>query len=213
MSDASVLSELVGETVLVNDRVHVQRFVLRPGQSVGTYANPNGELLIYIHGGTLADARGRVTIWRDGRVCWFDGSDSLREAGTNVGANNIEMVVISFQPVAVGVVRPCPPVAPLSYPNIAGEDLLENEVVIVQRFTIDPGQWEGVHAHQPNMLFIHIRGGHWAARTAGGPAQPYPQPSADGEVGWMDPVDISVGHESGNIGSNPIDFIWVSLRQ
>ena len=31
----------------------------------------------------------------------------------------------------------------MSYPNIPGELLLENEYVVVQRFIIEPGQWEG----------------------------------------------------------------------
>ena len=32
------------------------------------------------------------------------------------------------------------------YPNIPGELLLENEHVVVQSFTIEPGQWEGIHS-------------------------------------------------------------------
>jgi len=33
----------------------------------------------------------------------------------------------------------------MDYPNIKGEVLLENDAVVVQRFTIQPGQWEGIH--------------------------------------------------------------------
>ena len=51
-----------------------------------------------------------------------------------------------------------------SYPNIPGKVLLENDKVIVQRFTFPPGQWEGVHAHPPNQVFIHLKGGHWTSR-------------------------------------------------
>lgn len=35
----------------------------------------------------------------------------------------------------------------------------------MQRFTVNPGQWEGVHAHHPDMLYIHVKGGQWAARS------------------------------------------------
>ena len=50
------------------------------------------------------------------------------------------------------------------YPNIPGEVLLENDKVVVQRFIFPPGQWEGVHAHPPDQLYIHIKGGQWTVR-------------------------------------------------
>jgi hypothetical protein len=40
----------------------------------------------------------------------------------------------------------------------------------------------------------------------------YPAPSPDGEVGWMPTIDISEGHESRNIGKEPIDLVWVTLK-
>jgi hypothetical protein len=101
----------------------------------------------------------------------------------------------------------------LNYPNIPGEDLLENDLVIVQRFTVNPGQWEGVHAHHPDMLYIHVKGGQWAVRSKHEPEHPYPAPSPDGKVGWEPTIDISEGHESGNVGKDPIDLIWVTLKK
>jgi hypothetical protein len=101
----------------------------------------------------------------------------------------------------------------LNYPNIPGEDLLENDLVIVQRFTVNPGQWEGVHAHHPDMLFIHVKGGQWAVRSKHEPEHAYPDASPDGEVGWEPTIDISEGHESGNVGKSPIDLIWVTLKK
>jgi hypothetical protein len=83
----------------------------------------------------------------------------------------------------------------------------------VQRFVVNPGQWEGVHAHRPNMLYIHIKGGQWAGRSRKEPEHPYPAPSPDGKVGWMPAIDISEGHESGNVGKQPIDLIWVTLKE
>ncbi len=78
--------------------------------------------------------------------------------------------------------------------------------MIVQRFTVNPGQWEGVHAHHPDMLYIHIKGGQWAARSKREGEHAYPAPSPDGEVGWMPTIDLAEGHESGNIGKDPIDL-------
>ena len=36
--------------------------------------------------------------------------------------------------------------------------------------------------------------------------------SETGSVGWMDPVDMSEAHESGNTGDTTIDLIWMTLK-
>jgi predicted metal-dependent enzyme (double-stranded beta helix superfamily) len=203
---------LQGEVLLDNPRVLVQKFVIQPGQSTGRRTHLGDQLLVFVKGGVLSSESGRSTLWRDGRVVWRDADLGT----TNAGTAPIEMIWVTLKPVAA----PRPPVqgSPpkyrhLNYPNIPGEDLLENDLVIVQRFTVNPGQWEGVHAHHPDMLYIHIKGGQWAARSKHEPEHPYPEPSPDGEVGWMPTIDISVGHESGNIGKEPIDLIWVTLKK
>jgi hypothetical protein len=63
------------------------------------------------------------------------------------------------------------------------------------------------------MLFIHIKGGQWAAETYQQSERPYADPSPDGEVGWMPTIDISEGHQSRNIGKQPIDLVWVTLKK
>ncbi|MEM7226978.1 MAG: hypothetical protein AAF495_28675 [Pseudomonadota bacterium] len=95
------------------------------------------------------------------------------------------------------------------YPNIEGEVLLENDKVVVQRFIFPPGQWEGVHSHPPDQLYIHIKGGHWTVRYGDSKTSGY---SADGSVGWYGPVPLSADHESVNSGDEPIDLIWVTLK-
>ena len=209
---------LQGEVLLDNPRVLVQKFVVRPGQSTGRRTQPGDQLLVFVKGGVLTSrATGRSTLWRDGRVVWHDAADGTDEGSTNTGTAPIEMIWVTLKPVA-----PSPATAPsattpkyryLNYPNIPGEDLLENDLVIVQRFTVNPGQWEGVHAHHPDMLYIHIKGGQWAARSKREPQHAYPAPSPDGEVGWMPTIDIGEGHESGNIGKEPIDLVWVTLKK
>jgi hypothetical protein len=160
---------------------------------------------------------GRSTLWRDGRVMWQNAIDPPDEGSTNAGTTPIEMDWVTLKPVASHTAAATSgknvKYHYLNYPNIPGEDLLENDLVIVQRFTVNPGQWEGVHAHHPDMLYIHVKGGQWAARSHTEPERAYPDPSPDGEVGWMPTIDISVGHESGNIGTNPIDLIWVTLKK
>jgi predicted metal-dependent enzyme (double-stranded beta helix superfamily) len=212
---APTFANLHGEVVLENNRVMVEKFILQPGQSTGLHTHPADQLLVFVKGGVLRAESGRSVLWRDGRVSWQNAADHPDGGSTNTGAAPIEIICVSLKPVASSVAAPggTPKYRHLNYPNIPGEDLLENELVIVQRFTVNPGQWEGVHAHHPDMLFIHIKGGQWAARTKTEPEHPYPNPSPDGEVGWMPTIDIGVGHESGNIGKEPIDLIWVTLKR
>jgi predicted metal-dependent enzyme (double-stranded beta helix superfamily) len=216
----AVYANLEGEVLLDNSRVLVQKFILQPGQSTGRRTHPGDQLLVIIKGGVLTSQAGRSTLWRDGRVAWRNAADgSTDESSTNTGSMPIEMISVTLKPVTTAAAAAAPSAAStpkyrhLNYPNIPGEDLLENDVVIVQRFTVNPGQWEGVHAHHPDMLYIHIKGGQWAARSKHEREHAYPAPSPDGEVGWMPTIDISEGHESGNIGKEPIDLVWVTLKK
>jgi hypothetical protein len=95
-------------------------------------------------------------------------------------------------------------------PNIPGELLLENEKLVVQRFIIEPGQWEGVHRRPPDQLYIHIKGGEWTVRYGDKSETAY---SPTGEIGWRDrATELADDHESGNTGDEPIDLIRVSLK-
>jgi len=214
-----IYAGLQGELLLENSHVLVERFVLQPGQSTGRHLHHGDQLLVFVKGGVLKSAQtGRSTLWRDGRVVWQSSADATDEGSRNVGSEPVVMIWVTLKPI---VPSAAPPAAGsgqrqdehLDYPNIPGEDLLENKRVIVQRFTVNPGQWEGVHAHRPNMLYIHVKGGHWATRSKVEAEHPYPEPSPDGEVGWMPTIDISQGHESGNVGKQPIDLIWVTLKE
>ncbi|MFO1468461.1 MAG: hypothetical protein U1F35_18790 [Steroidobacteraceae bacterium] len=215
----TVFANLKGEVLLDNERVIVHSFVLAPGQSTGKRAVAADQLMVFIRGGTLkSTAGGRSTMWHDGRVAWLPADEPADSGVTNVGTQPIRFEVVSFKPLVA--VAGSPAASPagaskfrhLNYPNIPGEDLLENDEVIVQRFLVQPGQWEGVHAHHPDMLYIHVKGGRWAARSYTG-ACVYPDDSPDGSVGWMRTTPITEGHESQNAGKEPIDLIWVTLKR
>jgi mannose-6-phosphate isomerase-like protein (cupin superfamily) len=213
-----IYANLEGELLLDNPRVFVQKFIVQPGQFTGHRTHSRDQLLVFVKGGVLTSrATGRSTLWRDGRVVWHNAADGTDEGCTNTGTTPIEMIWVTLKPVASSSAATPTGLKPkyryLNYPNIPGEDLLDNDLVIVQRFTVNPGQWEGVHAHHPDMLYIHIKGGQWAARSKREPEHAYPTPSPDGEVGWMPTIDISEGHESRNTGKNPIDLIWVTLKK
>ncbi len=97
----------------------------------------------------------------------------------------------------------------VNYPNIPGQVLLENDRVVVQKFVIQPGQWEGIHSHPGNQLYVHIKGGKWAVRY--GDKETVSE-DPDGSVGWFAKVELSEKHQSGNIGDKPIELLWITLK-
>ncbi len=102
----------------------------------------------------------------------------------------------------------------LTYPNLAdpdGEVVLENKHVVLQRLIVGPGEWEGIHSHPGNQVYVHIKGGEWSGRI-GGKAEYSAEVDEDGAVGWMDAIPLSAAHDSGNTGDTPIDLIYVTLK-
>ena len=105
----------------------------------------------------------------------------------------------------------------LVYPNLEGdyrygEVVLENENVILQKLIVGAGQWEGIHSHPGNQLYVHIRGGEWSGKLDG-EFEYYGEIDQDGSVGWMDAIPESAGHNSGNTGDNDIELIYVTLKK
>jgi quercetin dioxygenase-like cupin family protein/mannose-6-phosphate isomerase-like protein (cupin superfamily) len=213
-----VFSNLPGKVLLDNERVTVTQVILPPGQGTGRRNSQVAELLVFIKGGVMkSTASARSVEWKDGRVVWLpslgqsDDGDAI-----NTGTTPIVMDVVKLKLVpapATQAAAASPKYRHLNYPNIPGEDVLENDEVIVQRFLVKAGQWEGPHGHHPDMLYIHVKGGQWAARSFTEKEHVYPEPDADGSVGWMATIDPSVGHESRNAGREPIDLIWVTLKR
>ncbi len=213
---APLYDGLPGEVLLDNERVLVEKFVIAPGQWTGRFHPRGDQLAVFIKGGVLRSrTNGRGVLWRDGRVAWHAAGSPGDDGSINAGAAPIVLEWVTVKPVtsAAGTAGQPPKYQYLNYPNIPGEDLLENDWVIVQRFIVQPGQWEGVHAHHPDMLYIHVKGGQWAGRSRSEPEHRYPQRDEDGAVGWMTPIPLSAGHESGNAGDEPIDLIWVTLKK
>jgi quercetin dioxygenase-like cupin family protein len=210
----SLVGMLAGEVLLENDRLRVEKFSVRPGQSTGRHSRAAGRLLVIIKGGVLAsNSSHRATLWKDGSVFW-QGEGAPDAGSTNIGTAPMQLIWVTPKPLTVG--RPGSEADSegqyLGYPNVPGEDLLENELLIVQRFVLNPGQWEGVHAHGPNSLYIFVRGGQWISKTYTNPKQASGN-SPDGSVGWMPRSDISEGHQSGNVGKHPSEVVWVILKK
>ena len=103
------------------------------------------------------------------------------------------------------------------YPNIDGETLLEDDRIVVQRFTLEPGQWEGIHEHPEYQLVIVLkstdelvyryRGSERVFRDSEG------EEPDDISAFWRPgPVHISDQHESGNTGSRTLEWIAITFK-
>jgi hypothetical protein len=208
-------SNLSGKVVLDNERVIVRSFTVPLGQATGSHTHHDAQLLVFIKGGVLkSESTGRAVLWKDGRVVWLDPAQLADDSSRNIGQTTIKFVEVTLKAVAPAAPAGKPTYEHLNYPNIPTEDLMENDHVIVQRFRMNPGQWEGVHAHHANTLYIFVKGGtggHWVSRTTNPPSRVTGY-SPDGDVGWMPAIDIHAGHQSGNTGTSPSDVIWIALK-
>lgn len=102
----------------------------------------------------------------------------------------------------------------LTYPNLTnsgGRVVLTNEHVVLQRLVVGPGEWEGIHSHPGNQIYVHIKGGEWSGRL-GGESEYSGSVDKDGAVGWMDEIPLSEGHEVGNTGDSTIEFVLVTIK-
>ena len=204
-----------GEVLLENEHVVLQRFVVGPGEWEGIHAHPGNQLYVHIKGGEWSGRAGGESIYsgsidEDGAVGWMEAIplSEGHESG-NTGDAPIDLIWVTLK--GDGPIAPDVDHAPQIYPNIALELLLENDRVIVQRVQVEPGQWEGLHSHAGNQIYIHIKGGTWSERR-GGEQLPPSGVSETGSVGWYNAVDISEGHESGNTGDTTIDLVWITLK-
>jgi mannose-6-phosphate isomerase-like protein (cupin superfamily) len=204
-----------GEVVLENEHVVLQRLVVPAGEWEGVHSHPGNQVYVHIKGGEWSGRLGGKseysgTVSEDGGVGWMDAIPlSAGHNSGNTGDTPIDLIYVTLKgdaPIAPEVEH-----VPQIYPNIPLELLLENDRMIVQRVQVEPGQWEGIHSHPGNQVYIHIKGGIWSGRRGGVQSPPSP-PSETGSVGWMEAVDLSEGHESGNTGDTTIDLIWVTLK-
>ena len=204
-----------GEVVLENEHVVVQRLVVPAGKWEGVHSHPGNQLYVHIKGGEWTGRLGDELEYSeefspDGEVGWMDAIPiSAEHDSGNTGDTPIDIIYVTLksdEPTAPDVER-----AAQHYPNIPMELLLENDRMIVQRVQVEPGQWEGVHSHPGNQVFIHIKGGEWSSRR-GGKSTGSTVVREDGAVGWMDAIDLSEEHDSGNTGDTTIDLIWITLK-
>ena len=101
------------------------------------------------------------------------------------------------------------------YPNIDGATLLEDDRVVVQRFVLEPGQWEGIHEHPENQLVIVLNSTEELIYRFRGSERIFERPKDDTvRAFWRPgPVFMSDEHESGNTGTRPLEWIAITFKK
>jgi predicted metal-dependent enzyme (double-stranded beta helix superfamily) len=111
----------------------------------------------------------------------------------------------------------CAANAQQEYPNIEGDTILEDDRVIVQRFVLEPGQWEGIHEHPEHQLVIVLNSTDELTYRFRGTDTVIPSPDdAPEEISafWRPgPVVLSDEHESGNTGTRPLEWIAITFKR
>jgi len=204
---------ITGEVVFENERVLVQRFVLQPGEWEGIHTHSGQQLGFGLSEGESTVRYGNdeaVSLGRLGSAFWQRAvSLSERHESGATGDTPVEWLWVNVKPgdqasASAGVDHHH------HYPNISGEDVFENDRVLVQRFVMLPGEWEGIHSHSGNQLYIMLSEGESTVRY--GENERISQ-SYVGQVAWQPAVDLSERHESGNTGDTPLEWLWVNFKQ
>jgi predicted metal-dependent enzyme (double-stranded beta helix superfamily) len=101
------------------------------------------------------------------------------------------------------------------YPNVEGETLLEDDRVVVQRFVLEPGQWEGIHEHPEHQLVIVLNSTNELIYRFRGSERVFERPDEDNvRAFWRPgPVHMSDQHESGNTGIRPLEWIAITFKK
>ncbi len=108
-------------------------------------------------------------------------------------------------------------IAQQSYPNIPGEVLLDDERVVVQRFRLEPGVWEGIHEHPEYQLVIVLQSSDELTERFGDTETVLTideeQRQQSMSVFWRPgPVELSERHETGNTGTRPLEWIAITFK-
>ncbi len=201
-----------GEDVFENDRVVVQKFVLQPDEWEGIHSHAGNQLGIELSEGETTVRYGddeTIAIGQVGAVGWQRAVTlAERHESGNTGDAPFAWYWVNLKPSAPGRTT-----ADTNhrhhYPNIAGEDVFENDRVLVQKFVLQPGEWEGIHAHSGNQLYIMLSEGETTVRHG---EDERIAPSFLGQVGWQSAVDLNEAHESGNTGDTPVGWLWVNFK-
>ena len=92
-----------------------------------------------------------------------------------------------------------------AYPNLPSEVVFENDQLVAQRVTGEPGSWTGEHSHGESQLAVVLKGGTVLFREGGEETE---RTFADGDVFMLEPTE---SHDHTVTSDAGIDFILISM--
>jgi quercetin dioxygenase-like cupin family protein len=192
---------LPSDVVFENDQVVAQRVMAEPGSWTGEHAHGESQLAVVLKGGTVKYMEGGEETERtyaDGEAFMLDPTESHDH--TVLGDAGMEFILITLAPTAGGGG------SAQEYPNQSANVVFENDRVIVQRLTFEPGGWAGEHSHEGGQLVVVIKGGTQAYREGG---EETGRTFADGDVFMVEATDA---HDHAITGAEGVESILITLK-
>jgi quercetin dioxygenase-like cupin family protein len=196
-----VYPNMPAELVFENERFVAQRLSSEPGQWAGDHSHTGGQLVVVLEGGTQTYREGgeETTKTREaGDVFWVEPTEAHDHAVSGDSPFTRILVTIAETEGMSGV--------PQTFPNIPVEVVFENERVVAQRISSEPGQWAGEHSHTAGQLLVVLKGGTITYRE--GDAET-PVTYAEGEVFSIEPTEA---HDHAVTGDSPFVGVLITVK-
>jgi quercetin dioxygenase-like cupin family protein len=190
-----VYPNMPADVVFENERFLAQRLSSEPGQWAGEHSHTGGQLVVVLEGATQTRREGgeeKVVTREAGDVFWVEPTEAHDHSVTGETPFTRILVTIAEAEDIGGVAQ--------TYPDIPVEVVFENERVVAQRISSEPGQWAGEHSHTASQLVVVLMGGTLTYREGG---METPVTYADGDVFSIEPTeahDHSVTSDSQFVG-------------
>ena len=191
---------LAAPLVFENDRVVVQTVSVEPDVWAGEHGHEGNQLGVSIDGGTQTyrvDGEETDVTYAVGEAFWVDAIESHDHVVKEVG---LSAVIITLKELKAGMGTG------QTYPNVDPTVVFENDYVIVQKLSQEPGQWAGEHSHAGNQIVVVLKGGTTTYREGGEETE---DTRADGEVFWLEATEA---HDHATTSDSATEALLVTLK-
>jgi quercetin dioxygenase-like cupin family protein len=192
---------LPSDVVFENDQFVAQHVTGEPGSWTGEHSHGESQLAVVLKGGTVLFREGgeeTEQTFADGDVFMLEPTESHDHTVT--GDAGIDFILISIAPSEAGTA------GAQQYPNESADMVLENDRVIVQKLTFEPGSWAGEHNHTGGQLVVVLKGGTQTYRQGGEETE---RTFADGDVFMVEATDA---HDHAITGTEGVASILITMK-